>query len=295
MPQSRASKDLEFLRELQVTYEVAANGMWVCRVCGANDVFANTIKHHRGCRLREILGGEEEIKMPRLRGARPTPRHRLAAALPHHVITSTPPQFLWKPAQLSMWGNATYGDCVTAEEAFAKACHSPEIFILDTTVIAWAGRNNALDGADLTQIMDLMQTGGFIQAESTYTDGPHTAVDWTKPSVLCNAISLGPVKIAVAADQLENAVDAAGDEPVNGWLATGFAADSDVDHCVSLCGYGPMAWLFSQLATPMPDGMDGTKPGYGLFTWSSIGIIDPASLIAICGEAWLRSPTTIIS
>jgi hypothetical protein len=55
----RVLNQLKYLAELQVTYEVAANGMWVCRGCGASDVFANAIKHYRGCRLREILGGEE--------------------------------------------------------------------------------------------------------------------------------------------------------------------------------------------------------------------------------------------
>ena len=43
-----------------------------------------------------------------------------------------------KPAKISMWGNDVHGDCVTAEEAFAKACNNPEIFISDAEVIAWA-------------------------------------------------------------------------------------------------------------------------------------------------------------
>jgi hypothetical protein len=37
-----------------------------------------------------------------------------------------------------MWNNDTHGDSVTAEEAFAKACHSPEIFITDDEVEKWA-------------------------------------------------------------------------------------------------------------------------------------------------------------
>ena len=53
---------LEYLRELQVTYEVAANRNWVCRGCGGQDVFANTIKHFSGCKVREILGGDRAIK-----------------------------------------------------------------------------------------------------------------------------------------------------------------------------------------------------------------------------------------
>src|SRR3984885_11417897 len=101
--------------------------------------------------------------MPRMRGAFPSPRHRLAAAAPHHIVGATPGQWLWKPAQLSMWLNATYGCCVTAEEAFAKASHAPEIFITDDTVLAWATKNNVLNGAELTTVLDLMQGGGFPQ------------------------------------------------------------------------------------------------------------------------------------
>jgi len=47
---------------------------------------------------------------------------------------------LIKPPKLSMWGNDVHGDCVTAEEAFAMAWHSPEIFITDK--IAMLGQRN---------------------------------------------------------------------------------------------------------------------------------------------------------
>lgn len=229
----------------------------------------------------------------RPRGAFPSPRHRLAAAMPHRIVGETPPQFLWKPSKLSMWLNNEDGDCVTAEEAFAKACYSPEIFITDATVDAWATANGVLNGADLDQVLQLMQTDGFQQDGKTYDDGPANTVDWTNASLLQNAIAQGPVKIGVAADQLENVVP---DPPVNGWIATGFKPDSNEDHCVSLCGFGTIGWLWAQLNYKTPDpsiNIDG--PGYALFTWSSIGIIDVPSLLAICGEAWLRNPTTVIS
>ena len=51
-----------------------------------------------------------------LRGAIPTPRHRLAAAHPHvPTRAALPAQVAYVPAKLSMWGNNQYGDCVTAE------------------------------------------------------------------------------------------------------------------------------------------------------------------------------------
>jgi hypothetical protein len=227
--------------------------------------------------------------MPRPRGAKPSPRHRLASAMPHRIVGATPTQILWLPPQLSFWLNNIDGDCVTAEEAFAKACHVPEIFITDATVMAWAGKNNLLDGADLTTVLDLMQSTGFPQGGSTYNDGPFSSVDWTNTAALQNAIAQGPVKIGVAADQLENVVP---DPPTNGWIATGFTSDTNEDHCVSLCGYGEIGWLANQLGVGSP--VPGTTPAYALFTWNSIGIIDVPSLLAICGEAWLRVPTTVV-
>ena len=73
------------------------------------------------------------------RGALPSPRSALAAATPMpENLVGAPPTFLIRPQQISMWGNSAHGDCVTAEEAFAKACNSPEIFISDAEVITWA-------------------------------------------------------------------------------------------------------------------------------------------------------------
>lgn len=226
-----------------------------------------------------------------LRGAIPSPRHRLAAAAPHIITGPTPAQVLYKPSQLSIWYNDQYGDCVTAEEAFAKACHSPEIFITDQEVYDWANAHNFLNGTTLVDVLDVMVKNGFTQSSHTYDDGPHVAVDWTSAATLQNAIAHGPVKIGVAADQLQNVVP---NPPKSGWFALGFSEDSNMDHCVSLCGYGPLSWLAEQLGVSVPNGVDGSGAGYGLFTWGTIGIIDEASMLAITGEAWLRNPTTVV-
>jgi hypothetical protein len=210
--------------------------------------------------------------------------------MPHRIVGATPEQFLWKPAQLSMWLNDVDGDCVTAEEAFAKACYSPEIFITDDTVLAWAKKNDVLNGADLITVLDLMQTAGFSQDGKLYNDGPSNSVDWTDEATVQNAIVQGPVKIGVAADQLEAIVP---DPPSNGWIATGFTEDTNEDHCVSLCGFGEIGWLANQLGVGSP--VPGSTPAYALFTWDSIGIIDVPSLLAITGEAWLRNPVTVIA
>jgi hypothetical protein len=239
------------------------------------------------------------------RGAIPTPRSLLAASMPYmpggleaapKAMPKAPANFIRMPKKISMWGNYYDGDCVTAEEAFAKACNAPEVFVPDATVIAWATAHNVLNGANLHEVMVWMQTGGFKEAGKIYDDGSILSVNWTNAAVLNQAIWEGPVKIGVAGDQLSATWRAAGGN-VNGgksgWFATGYHKDTAEDHCVSLCGYGTMAWLAGQLHVSVPAGVNGAHPGYALFTWDSIGIIDTPSLLAITEEAWLRNPTTV--
>ena len=228
-----------------------------------------------------------------LRGASPSPRHRLAGATPHRAAAQVPNQFIRFPSKLSMWGNDTYGNCVTAEEAYAKACHSPEIFIPENQVIQWAKSHGFLNGADLISVLDMMETNGFVLGSNSYEDGPSNSVDWTNPSILRSAIFSGPVKIGVAADQLENVCNAYPNFQSNGWFASGLKPDSNEDHCVSLTGFGSVAWLAGQLKVPIPP-VKWSTPAYAVFTWDSIGIIDVPSMLAITAEAWVRNPTTVV-
>ena len=223
-------------------------------------------------------------------GVRLLSRYLLAAAIPF-VPVGSPPTHLVKPPTLSMWGNQDHGDCVTAEEAFAKACNNPEIFVPEADAIAWASRHGVLDGATLVEVLSWMQNDGFAEDSYVYDDGGYVAVNWTDAATLQSAITSGPVKIGVAADQIYTAWSKTGG--ATGWFGTGFVSDANEDHCVSLCGYGPISWLAQQLGVGVPAGVDGTKPGYALFTWSSIGIIDVPSLLAVTHEAWLRQPTTV--
>ena len=139
------------------------------------------------------------------RGAIPTPRSALAAAVPYSAPVGAPPNFIVIPKQISMWGNDVHGNCVTAEEAFAKACNNPEIFISDDQVISWATKHDVLEGAYLPQVMTWMQDDGFPDGPLTYDDGSHYSVDWTNAGTLQSAIFQGPVKIGVAAAQVETA------------------------------------------------------------------------------------------
>lgn len=225
-----------------------------------------------------------------LRGAKPTPRHKLAAATPHVTTRAALLQVAYVPKQLSYWLNDQYGDCVTAEEAFNKDV-SGEL-IQDAVVEAWANKNGFLNGAMLTDVMDTMAKAGFSQSGSTYGDGAYTSVDYSNEANLQSALSIAPVKIGIDADALPS-----GAGNGNGWSSFGGTVGqfNSEDHCVSLCGYGPAAWLFAQLGKPLPDGVDGIKVCYLLFTWSSIGVVDHAWIMSTCGEAWLRNPSSTVN
>src|ERR1700750_2643384 len=97
------------------------------------------------------LGGSGQGKTPK-RGATASHRSALADAMPHVSEAAAPPNFLTLPHRISSWGNFDHGDCVTAEEAFAKACHHPEIFITDQIAMNWAQRHGVLEGANLHQV-----------------------------------------------------------------------------------------------------------------------------------------------
>ena len=78
---------------------------------------------------------------------------RLAAAWPFvpSFTTPPPPSYVCLPKVMSYRLNDQDGDCVTAEEAFGKACSG--ILIADSTVETWASHNDVLNGADLNQVL----------------------------------------------------------------------------------------------------------------------------------------------
>ena len=123
------------------------------------------------------------------RGAKPSPRHELLGAPQHKPRAVVPPQIAYVPAHLDMWGNNQYGDCVTAEEAFAKACHSPEIFVTAADAEAWATAHGVLNGSDLVTVLTAMQTDGLPSGGQVYDDGPYSSVDYSNETVLQSAIS----------------------------------------------------------------------------------------------------------
>jgi len=235
--------------------------------------------------------------MPLPRGATPSPRNLLASATPYRplmgALGAIPDTFGVVPATLTMLGNGTYGDCVSAEEGEAKNAYSTyygsgtPLVPTDSEVIAFARKHGILNGAVISDVLDLMASAGMTIGSQTYKDGPKLSVDWTSDATLRAAIYQGPVKIGVASSQLEDAMNAADG------IAYGFSHDGNLDHCVALQGYGGMGPLCALHGVPLPSSIPATTPGYFLYTWGRVLIIDRQSMLNITGEAWLRTPTTV--
>ena len=243
------------------------------------------------------------------RGLLPTPRHRLAAATPYRPtvahLNAVPATFLTLPSVLYMLGNDQYGDCVSAEEGASKMAYSiwgqagkpPAITITDPTVIAWARARRLLNGADLEPVIEMMQSTGMQATDGqTYRDGAPSSIDYTNDATLRAAIMEGPVKIGLAANQLEHAVNSANGR--TGWTLANAGRDGNEDHCTALWGFGAMRDLAAAVTAAgfpcsVPSGVDPSEPGYALYTWATVGILDRQSLLNITGEAWLRTPTTV--
>ena len=243
-----------------------------------------------------------DLTKPLPRGAIPSPRSDLSAAKPHVPDSSiaVPPSFLMWPMQMSSWNNYVYGDCVSAEEAFAKATAAPQTFIPEATVVAWASAHGFLNGATLTGVMQAMQTNGFPLNNAAYDDGPYNSVDWTNATTLQSAIySHGPVKIGVGAGDFQSNPHGLVTPGTSGWAMYNYPKSQPEDHCVSLCGYGTLAALVSlfkqhNVTVNVPQGMP-TGLCYAMFTWNSIGIIDQQSMLNMTYEAWIRNPVTLIA
>jgi len=247
-----------------------------------------------------------DLTKPLPRGAMRSHRYKLASAMPlvPDPKISVPSSFLMWPVKLSSWNNYIYGDCVSAEEAFAKAAATPKTFIPEATVVSWATAHGYLHGAYLNDVMTTMQTDGFPHNQKKYDDGPYQSENWHNAPLMSSAIySHGPVKIGVAAANFQSA--ARGQHGIvtpgtSGWTMYNYPATTgqQEDHCTSLCGYGTFTALVRlfkkhKVTVHKPKGMPKGLC-YAMFTWNSIGIIDENSMLNMTHEAWIRVPVTII-
>ena len=69
----------------------------------------------------------------------PSPNHELAAAQPYRAGGAAPESFIAWPIEIGFWGNDKESNSSWAEEAFAKACAEPKVFI-PTDVVLFTSR-----------------------------------------------------------------------------------------------------------------------------------------------------------
>jgi hypothetical protein len=226
-------------------------------------------------------------------GEFPTPNHELAAAQPYKAGAAAPESFIVWPIGMDSWGDETGRNSSWAEEAFAKACAEPKLFIPTEVVLSTSQECGASNFAEF------MQTHGFQMDRKAYLDGPFNSVNWTNAPALNDAIvNVGPVKIGVASANLASGRQGQVTPGTSGWAIYGLPRGRPENHWASLCGYGPLAVLVDlferhRVNVSLPSGMPAGLC-YAMFIWGSIGIIDQHSLMSITGEAWVRNPTTIV-
>jgi hypothetical protein len=226
-------------------------------------------------------------------GEFPTPNYELAAAQPYKSGSAAPESFIAWPIRSDCWGNDSVRNSSWAEEAFAKACAEPKVFI-PTDVVLFTSRERGS-----SNFAAFMQTHGFQMEGKGYLDGPFNSVKWTSAAALNGAIAnVGPVKIGVASANLASGSNGQVTPETSGWAIHGLPMGQPENYCASLCGYGALAALVDLFElhgvnVNLPPGMPAGLC-YAMFIWGSIGIIDRQSLMNITGEAWVRNPTTII-
>ena len=190
--------------------------------------------------------------------------------------------------KLQMWGNNQYGDCVSAQEAFAKACCGVQL--TDDELIAWAGQHNLLNGANLTDVMDLLKSSPFSVGSHNYGDGPYQSVDFTNEDAVVAAIAQNKAPLNIAIDHTALSSDA-GNQMA--WSSVNVQGKyTNYDHCVAIAGYGPAKILYPLYGGQVPAGMDPEKRVFPLFTWSTIGLVDLSFFQAATSEMYVRNPTT---
>lgn len=243
---------------------------------------------------------EQNKRMPR--GLVPSPEEalRTARAYVPKAPMAIPTSFLQWPITMSYWGNDEFGDCVTAEEAFAKAAAPGYYFIPEDTVIGWARRNGYLNGAACYSVLSTMRDKGIDFSLNTLFDGDFSRIGYEDSVTLRDAIyHCGPVKLAIDSGYMNPVKSPAKGNMTpgkSGWALYDCPKTGMPDHCVSICGYGLLDELIGEFKKhsvgvrkfpDMPDGM-----WYAVFTWNSIGIVDEQSLMNMTYEAWARDPVT---
>jgi hypothetical protein len=246
--------------------------------------------------------------------------HRLLMTTPYRLVRRTskgaaPAALAWLVAVLSYWLNQQDGDCVTAESCANAATGNNDYIISDQAVQSFGQRYGLLNGADLANVNQIMQSDGLPDNTKLFKEGPIAAVDWTNWEEMTAALSeLGPagglLKIAIDATELEGAANDS--LPFN--FAFNFRGGNGTDHCTGLAGYGTAQSLLDALnalyaakaqaagqsysSISLPSGIDPATPSLAMFSWKRYFIIDWTSLKNIMrngGECYIRQPSSIMT
>ena len=188
-------------------------------------------------------------------GEFPTPNHELAAAQPYKGGGTAPESFIAWPTGIGSWGNEKGSNSSWAEEAFAKACAEPKVFIPTDVVLFTSRECGAIANVGPVKI-------GV--ASANLASGPQGQVT---PGTIGWAI------YGLPTGRPENHCAS-----LCGYGPLAALVDLFERHGVNV-----------NLPSGMPTGLC-----YAMFTWGSIGIVDRQSLMNITGEAWVRNPTTIV-
>jgi hypothetical protein len=237
------------------------------------------------------------------RGYLPPSRHRLLMTVPYRLVRkvkAVPAFFATLCSELSYFLNQVDGDCVTAEECQNINTGTGHV-AADADVQSFARQYGLLNGAELPQVMQIMETDGFPSGGTVYKDGPFAGVNWKDYSELCAALvefqaSGGQptqIKLGVAADQMEAAMNDA--QPFSFFV--GFQPDPNIDHCTAIVGFGTAAACLAALNEKygtniaLPSTLAPTAQALIHWTWKQYQIMDFASLVNVCDEAYLRNPS----
>ncbi len=200
------------------------------------------------------------------------------------------------PKTLSMLGNDSRGDCVTAAnimkiEGTSVLYGLPQIVVSDQTALSWAESHGVADGADLLSVAQMMNTDGIQATDGkTYKEGTPATVNINDEATLQAAIATGPVDFGIDANALPSG---AGNS--SGWYVFGGSPGQfgNEDHDVTFMGFGPGQAMCAALDIQAPSGMPSTTL-YLVYTWSTIGLVDYAWVMSTAGgDSYVGVPPVI--
>jgi hypothetical protein len=108
----------------------------------------------------------------------------------------------------------------------------------------------------LSEVLDMMRSNGLVAEDGKeYRDGQKLLVNYKDRATLCDAIFKGPVKIAVASGQIQNAVNSTRGK--SGWAGTDWRQRGPLRPAQGRplhrpLAYGTADYLYAELGKKFP-------------------------------------------